>query len=1251
MENNHLDTLQILPIADTVSGSTARENPKETIDHYNRLAGRLWLAPKVGVVAESVLSNVQRGHTAWGSLSGPYGFGKTATAIALWAHAKNSGFLAIPPLSCTNFDELAYGIAALAGEQYPKIKKQIDKLFRDVFIKELNPMVQTDAKRYSISSRTVRQIYRDKLSTGQFALDSRPYRTVEFLAKLGQLATESSKGLVIILDELQQLLGPLDARSIVQFREFVWGMRTERSSCGSILVMDSLLEARLARWAADILHRIRENGPALQLANIYTREFPPWLWNRLTSKEKLSFRSKALTDNVLSSLGQLVERPDLANGPRTVVDVFSRAAIHYQKTGSRYDISHLVDDVHQGQFRYFGEGATIQNVLTQLLSDEWIARDNGRRTLVKTLAAFPQGCSREILQYRIPDEKQLETARSELFGPLLVELSEGLALEPLQQVRRTRTSWEQILSHCWETLPALDALVTRAPDMIYRVLIPRLFPKGTPTSPAWEQLSDASSAVLTGWHILRGTFDDAYPQREVALCITDKEPESWPQDVDVCIAFVCDASTDSDMTPTAELRDTNEGCFILMRLPILRPLADRIPADLQRYKKYIQPEPFRPVTILTALHDLEAFLGDLIDNSADTDTPSPPKEQSEMKRLVAFVDIAVDFILRELLCGQVDVGKGLSIPLRGPELLRALFTRGCRHRFPQYRTLIGTAKWRDILFFYQKGVRSDWLNTAQRQGQKEIVMPKAEMYESLFGQMSTAAGDSFIKKLGPFVEAKRKPKSFSLRLTMHPAEVALIDYLKGLSRYQSVPVNAAVEFLRHRGYVQAETEEIVKILVARECLTSDSNKDIRFISNAEIERDRLLKKIAEINRELCRLEVTDHPDSLSQGAPIANLQAHLNLLEARLKEQIEEQMQELANRVTSLHNLIGIVRASIVPQNWATSKLSTHLTGVATKLRHTQDPLLKTLRKELKRVEKERDLPSRPKDVEWAFVQKEKRGSFSRSFQKLQDRVALFETRVKALTFWEVLNSQLCSTDALCAKVSETEPALIKALSQLVDEFQERFATDSWGPLSASSEFSKKLRAIQSDVQGLLYSCVQTFNRELKIIRNQFKPLLPSAQPPQFDILGKGDQGHNSIQEPFQKLYQWACEGFREVAEDCEKKRQSGIQWRDPNNKRGNWKKLADEVEVGLQRAEGTLDFETVQRMGMKVLLMQRGFTSVGDIETLPGLYDDPDSPPDFKKLERLFGQGQIEIRVDLKSLEGVKSPFLNFGKREDKNG
>ena len=1228
MEKKYEDHLQILPIADTISGSAARENPEQTLEHYNCLANQFWLSSKVSEVADNVFSGVQRGHTTWGSLSGPYGFGKTASAIALWAHARDSEFLAIPPLSCTNFNELATGVAALAGVQNPKIKRQVNKLYRDVFTEGLKPMVQADAKRYAVPPQTVRKIYNDKFSAGQFTVDSHPHRTVEFLSKLGELATENTKGLVIILDELQQLLGPLDARAIVQFREFVWGLRTERSPCGVILALDSLLEARLARWASDILHRIRENGPALQLTDIYTREFPKWLWNKFSSngKQTSPLPSAALSENVLTSLGQFVERPDLANGPRTVVDVFCRSAIHYQDTKSSYDIPDLVDDIHQGRFRYFGEGAAVQSILTQILSDEWILEDEGRKSLVTTLAAFPQGCPKQILHDQISDKTQTEKARSELFAPLLVELSEGLALEPLQQVRRTRTNWEQILSRCWETLPSHDALVAHAPEMILRILIPVIFPKGTPTKPIWESLSDESSAALTGWHLLQGTFDDAYPRREVALYIAEKEPEFWPEDVDVSIALVCDTSMDPGVDSKAELLNKNDGSCILIRLPILKPLADRIPADLQRYEKYVQPEPFRPVTILAALHDLEAFLGDLIDNPNDTDTSLLPEEQVEMEKGKVFAKIAVDFILRELLAGTVDIEIGSPISLRGPELLRALFIQVCRRRFPDYQTLTTTARWQDVLSDYREGLSSR-SNPVERQGQEKVIMPKAKLYETLFGQMSTAAGDSFIKKLGPFVETKNNPESFSLRLTMHPAENALTDYFKGLSNYQSIPFDAAVEFLRHQGYLEIETEEIVKILIARECLTRDSDGNIRFIPSPEIERNRLLDKITEMNDKLDHLEMIHDTSLINENTPITDLQEHLNQQQVRLKAAVEGQITNLENSAHSLQNLIGTVNAATLPMEWLDSDLSTHLKSISSKLKDSQDNLLKTLRKELKRVIKELDLSSGTTDVEWTITQKDKSISFSNTLQQLQNRGTKFEKRAEALISWHVLNSQLRSTDALCTKVSETDPVLKQTLSQLITEFKEWFATDSWNPLLASNDFSEKLEDIQSKSQSLLYSYSQIFNTELADIRHQFNSLLPSTPPPIFDILVERDQQNDSIQESFQKLYQWVFEGFRTVVAEYQELTKSGVQWDDPDSKHRSWKKLEAEVEKVLRMDENTLNLETLQSIGTKILLMQRGFT-----EALFGIFDNPDKPPNFEELKQLFKAGKIQIQVTRKT-------------------
>jgi hypothetical protein len=266
---------QLLPVCDTVSGPKAVQDPAGTLQHYERLMSQLWLPPKVQQLADGVLTDVRAGQTRWASISGPYGFGKTAAGIAVWWYARNQGFTAIPPLSCSNFEELASGIAALISKARPQVRTKVDRLFRRIWDRGLDDAVRADARRYRLPAHAVQQLLADKFHTGQLSLEGSCHRLVEFLAELAQLMAPESSGLLIVLDELQQLLGPLDTRSVTHFREFVWSLRTEQIPCGEVVCLDTMLEARLARWAADLLHRIRESGPTLQLTEVYTRDFLP----------------------------------------------------------------------------------------------------------------------------------------------------------------------------------------------------------------------------------------------------------------------------------------------------------------------------------------------------------------------------------------------------------------------------------------------------------------------------------------------------------------------------------------------------------------------------------------------------------------------------------------------------------------------------------------------------------------------------------------------------------------------------------------------------------------------------------------------------------------------------------------------------------------------------------------------------------------------------------------------------------------
>ncbi len=511
------------------------------------------------------------------------------------------------------------------------------------------------------------------------SLDSQCHRLVEFLSELGRLALSWSSGLLVVLDELQQLLGPLDARSVIQFREFVWGLRTEQSSCGIVVCLDAMLEARLARWAADLLHRIRESGPTLQLTEVYTREFPSWLWDRLTTANGKPVRLErhSLSPDVMLSLGQFVERPDLANGPRTVVDVFSRAIDRFRETGSCYDITNLVADLHDGVFRYFGEGSPVQKTLTELLKDDWLRSHPDRVALIRTLAAFPRGCPADLAAKAVGSPEQLARARNDLFGPLLLDLPEGLALERLQQVRRLIADWEYVLARCWDTLPAQDSLLAHAPDMVWRILATRLFPEVLGSDRHWERISDDSLTALTGWRFLRGAFDEAFPQRDVGLWVGTGTPATWPEELDLAIALVCDPSPTGEAIAQLDMKHSVPR--LTVHLPLLRPLVGYVPAELERYRKYLEPEPFRALTVIAAVHELEAVVGrEETTNRNGTSLGSADL----LPELRSFLDISVTFLLGEVLQGYVNLGPGNRVKQRGARTGAGPFLDGLPHEVP-----------------------------------------------------------------------------------------------------------------------------------------------------------------------------------------------------------------------------------------------------------------------------------------------------------------------------------------------------------------------------------------------------------------------------------------------------------------------------------------------------------------------------------------------------------------------------------------
>jgi hypothetical protein len=1156
-------------------------------------------------------------------VSGPYGYGKTAAGITVWHYAREQGFTAIPPLSCSNFDELAQGIAALCSALHPEAGTRIEKLFRRVWDRGIDDAVQTDSRKYQLPSRRVRQLLQDKLRAGQLSLDGQCHRLVEFLSGLGHLATRWSAGLIVVLDELQQLLGPLDTRSVIQFREFVWGLRTEQSPCGVVVCMDSMLEARLARWAADLLHRIRDSGPTLQLTEVYTRDFPTWLWEQLTSANGAPARAdrQALSPSVLLSLGQFVERPDLANGPRTVVDVFCQAISRFRDRRSRYDVADLVSDVHDGAFRYFGEGAPVQRMLTELMKDDWLRADQGRSTLVRTLAAFPRGCPTAIAAEALGSKARLAEVRADLFGPLLIDLPEGLALERLQQVRRPIADWEHVLARCWDTLPAQDSLLAHAPEMVWRVLAERVFPENPGSDEHWERTSDDSVTALTGWRFLRGSFDEDFPQRDVALWIGAGAPPEWPDSVDLAIALVCDPAASAEASALLEADQAVPR--LTLHLPLLRPLSEYVPAELGRYRKYLEPEPFRALTIVAAVHELEVLAGRL-HPASQNETGGDAGDNGPLPALQSFVDVTVAFLLREVLQGGVNLGPRTSVKQRGVELVRALFSAACRCKFPTYRTLVTHHHWTELLATYRKALCAQSTSDLQRRGEAAVSGAKADLLRTLFGQKSTAGADSFLRLLGPLVTVSGSADDFSLHLTLHPGEALALEYLRRAGRKRAVPLAAVQEALRHAGYLPSEAEALVGLLTDRGLVVATGG-GLRPLVEDRTEREQALRQIDALSARVLKLLDAAAVPEVPNGRALRDLWVHFDRLRRLLHDTLAAVTERVEHQGARLREMLGGVRAENISLEWVKSDVSTHLLGIAKLLNRTQDGLIRGLEREAGRIDDELARAEAEGEA-WAIGWRKRLPSFERVWGDLAQRVEDFLAQAAALRAWLPLNERLASLAALGAKVSGSDPALDRSVRSLIADLRQHFATGDWTPVLNHRDIATRVSSLESQAQGLLFSRVRAYLGELDTLRVRFNDFLSGSAP---QVVGLGaDRRTQDTSPDFALLYAWAVQGFRAAAERLRARRGRGQPWRHPTRKSQSWTDIDGQITRALTAVRSVPDFAAVTRLGDLLLLARQGFL-IAAAERGEAVYEGAECAADLPELSSLLADGAVRVRVE----------------------
>src|SRR6185295_8506068 len=145
-------------------------------------------------------------------------------------------------------------------------------------------------------------------------------------------------------------------------------------------------------------------------------------------------------------------------------------------------------------------------------------------------------------------------------------------------------------------------------------------------------------------------------------------------------------------------------------------------------------------------------------------------------------------------------------------------------------------------------------------------------------------------------------------------------------------------------------EQIVRLLIDRELIVEDKKGVLQVVQNASVRRAFLVERIALTMRQLEKLDA-EIPESQPDTDSIKILQTFLNDLQRRLDLRVEEQTKEISETANSLRGLIGTVLAMTLVADWSPTELSIHFTGVTAVLTETKNDLIKSLRKELKRIE------------------------------------------------------------------------------------------------------------------------------------------------------------------------------------------------------------------------------------------------------------------------------------------------------------
>ena len=846
---------------------------------------------------------VENKHCAIGAIVGPYGYGKTSTAVHLWNELREQKILAIPPFLWVNLSELmdaVYHWLRFEFSQGPK-----------AFIEPLEELYEgyRQNRKEEIFRKIGYEVAQELVDRGSLLLEVRPEDIVAFFRGASELSEQAGyKGLAIFTDELQATLAqykPSRDEFFAHLFQIVKEIQGLEGKWALIITMDDDTEGVITLRRSDILARLQHSALYFRVKDVYNRrEYPTELWSAF--EQHFGFDGKSvISPYTLDSIGQVAARSDLGAGPRMVTQALALAIKNYEKTEQAYTPLQFVDDFLTGLVLFDQQGK-FPTAVKMALDNDLVRSSETNKQVVKLLAAYPMGCSETVLaEFEILEAFQAfpSLARKELIlqlagGPTLRYLTEEIVVSENIAQRLTNEFASRFSPGKLYASRAVEGILSQ-------VIITPAFSGWKADSPKEVDVNGIKYQSVR----LQGSFESNYPDRMISVLVT-AIPQSpvplWKKSSDkaeIELRFELNYNV-LNTEPSRLIVSPDHPDIAIFQLNLMAVNHDEATKILPKFLfEYYTPERWNSLLTLSLMDHLYTNRGDL------------PEEQN---RINAVILPLRQYTLLVLLGEQLEtVSPEFESRMVGLDRIKDLIKKQCQQLYPSYKTLVTSSKWQSNLqqytFALQRFMSQGELSIVR--GRRSWKATKEEVAETF------AIPGRRLTNIEPLLDSLRDlvhkeefggrtaSSEVTLRFRLHPLEE---EWLKQLDNSQetvkrngldipSIPAELLLREAKKEGYTDLETMQVLRLLKERGFIDLDQKYNLltRTVDAVDDLRDAVQEHLKNLEAQIKAL--TDAlPDFDTSPFPIRKL--HSELAETKERDQIEAVKAEIRQYTSTINS-------------------------------------------------------------------------------------------------------------------------------------------------------------------------------------------------------------------------------------------------------------------------------------------------------------------------------------------------------------